>query len=60
MYEAHNQRGPLSLTFAYPVAHAEEVNLLEEPLGQVVVEGNQLHLSMRPFEVKTLRVKLAV
>ncbi|HEY0735329.1 MAG TPA: alpha-mannosidase [Herpetosiphonaceae bacterium] len=30
VYEAHNQRGPVTLTFAQPIRDVEECNLLEE------------------------------
>jgi alpha-mannosidase len=59
LYEAHNQRGPASLTFGRPVASAVETDLLERELGPVDVAGNEVRFSVRPFEVKTLRVRLA-
>lgn len=59
LYEAHNQRGRGSLTFATPLLSAEECNLLEEPLGTVGYQGNTLAFQVRPFEIKTFRVRLA-
>ena len=58
LYEAHNQRGPVALTFARPVLHAEETDLLEQPCGPVAHLGATIHCAMRPFEIKTLRVRL--
>lgn len=58
LYETHNQRGPASLRFARPVARAAETDLLERELGPVEVAGSEVHFSVRPFEVKTLRVQL--
>ncbi len=58
LYEAHNQRGNGTLTFATPLLSAEECNLLEEPLGEVQYQGNTLRFQVRPFEIKTFRVRL--
>ena len=59
LYEAHNQRGPVSLRFARPVASAAEADLLEREIGPLEMAGNEVRLAVRPFEVKTLRVRLA-
>jgi alpha-mannosidase len=59
LYEAHNQRGPASLQFDRPVASAVEVDLLERDVGPVEVAGVDVRFRVRPFEVKTLRVRLA-
>jgi alpha-mannosidase len=58
LYEAHNRRGPACLVFGYPVAAAVETDLLEREIGPVTVEGHEVAFSVRPFEVKTLRVWL--
>ncbi len=58
LYEAHNQRGRASLRFGRPVASAEETDLLERPVGPLTVAGDTLEVAVRPFEVKTLRVRL--
>jgi alpha-mannosidase len=58
LYEAHNQRGPVTLRCAWPVLAAEEVDLLERPIGKVAVDQEMVKFAVRPFEVKTLRVRL--
>ena len=58
LYEAHNQRGQATLAFGQPIAGASEVDLLEREVGTVEVSGNQARFQVRPFEVKTLRVRL--
>jgi alpha-mannosidase len=58
LYEAHNQRGPAALVFGRAVASAVEVDLLEREAGAVEVDGNEVRFQVRPFEVKTLRVRL--
>lgn len=59
LYEAHNQRGHATLTFATPLLAAQECNLLEEALYHVATDGNKLAFQVRPFEIKTFRVHLA-
>ena len=58
LYEAHNQRGPASIAFDRPVAAAVETDLLEREVGPVEVAGAEVRFQVRPFEVKTLRVRL--
>jgi alpha-mannosidase len=58
MYEAHNQRGQARITFGRPVASASVVDLLERDVGAAEVEGASVSVAVRPFEVKTLRVRL--
>jgi len=59
LYEAHNQRGRGTLTFATSLLSAQECNLLEEPLNAVSYQRNTLSFQVRPFEIKTFRVRLA-
>jgi alpha-mannosidase len=59
LYEAHNQRGHGTLTFVTPLLSAQECNLLEEPLNDVSCQGKMLAFQVRPFEIKTFRVRLA-
>jgi alpha-mannosidase len=59
LYEAHNQRGNGTLTFATPLLSAMECNPLEETLGKAAYQGNTLSFQVRPFEIKSFRVQLA-
>jgi len=59
LYEAHNQRGRGTLTFATPILSAQECNLLEEPINDISYQGNTLLFQVRPFEIKTFRIRLA-
>ncbi|MGC9041420.1 MAG: alpha-mannosidase [Roseiflexus sp.] len=58
MYEAHNQRGQVRLEFGQPVESAVEVDLLERETGPVTVDGRTVRCNVRPFEIKTIRVRL--
>jgi alpha-mannosidase len=62
LYEAHNQRGRCSITFTTDILSAQESNLLEEPIGDAgdtEYTDNRLDFQVRPFEIKTFRVRLA-
>jgi alpha-mannosidase len=59
LYEAHNQRGHAKLFFATNIVSARECNLLEEPVGDVSYQENTLTFAVRPFEIKTFRLRLA-
>lgn len=58
-YEAHNQRGGGTITFSAPLASAQECNLLEATLGEASYQDNELYFQVRPFEIKTFRVRFA-
>jgi alpha-mannosidase len=59
LYEAHNQRGRGTLTFVTPILSAQECNLLEEPISDAPSQGNTLAFQVRPFEIKTFRIRLS-
>lgn len=58
LYEAHNQRGHGTLTFATTLNSVQECNLLEAPLQTVTYAENSFTFHVRPFEIKTFRVHL--
>lgn len=55
-YEARRQRGPLSLTASFPLAEAWLTNLLEEDQTRLEVNGNRVTMSIRPYQIVTLRL----
>lgn len=58
MYECENARTPVTLTFNRPFASAESCNCLEEPDGEPVkVDGNKVSFLVKPFEIKTVRIR---
>ncbi len=57
MYECHNTRGTVSLTFARPVEKAYECDLLERYVAAVSAEGCRVAFEVQPFEIKTLFVR---
>jgi alpha-mannosidase len=59
LYEAYNQRGPGSITFESTIVSAQECNLLEAAIGDATYQENTLYFQVKPFEIKTFRVRLA-
>ncbi len=58
VYEAHGGRTAAALRFAAPITAAEEVNLLEEPLGGAEFAGDTLRFTLTPFQIRSFRVAL--
>ena len=59
MYETWNKATPCTLTLGVNAAKVCECNLLEEDEGEIALNGNQLALNFKPFELKTLKIQLA-
>ncbi len=55
-YEACRQRGPLTLTTAFPLAEAWQTDLLEEDQARLEVDANHVALTVRPYQIVTLRL----
>ena len=55
-YESQRQRGPVTLTAAFPLARVEKVNLLEETQEVLEPDGSQVTLFVKPYEIVSLRV----
>src|SRR5260370_178320 len=50
LYEAHNQRGRGTLSFATSLRSVQACNLLEEPLVDIPVQENRFSFEVKPFE----------
>jgi alpha-mannosidase len=60
VYEATGRPAPgVRLTLRAKVLSARESNLMEDVGRELSIERNTLHFDMRPFEIKTLALKLA-
>ncbi|MFF4134071.1 alpha-mannosidase [Streptomyces mirabilis] len=59
LYESRGGRGSGTLRTGFPLAGAQETDLLERPLTTVDTEGNAVAVALRPFEVRTLRLAVA-
>jgi len=61
LFEYTNRRGPVTLTFAQPVASAEGCDLLERKLRalDLAADGQQLTFEIKPYEIVTIRIRPA-
>ncbi|MFC9932167.1 alpha-mannosidase [Streptomyces sp. NPDC127190] len=59
LYESRGGRASGVLHTGFPLAGAETTDLLERPLGPAPSEGNAVPVTLRPFEVRTLRLAVA-
>jgi alpha-mannosidase len=57
LYEALGGRATATLKTSFTVAGAEVVDLLERPLGDAEVTDAGIPVSLRPFQIMTLRLK---
>ena len=58
LYECYNSSKPVTLTLFRPIAYAAECDMLEEDDVEIPFEGNQIKLEVKPFEIKTLKVRI--
>ena len=61
VYEAHGGRHRAEVRLPFPVAHAEAVDLMERPCDEEApdVRENKLGCTVRPYEIRTFRVRPA-
>ncbi|WP_199546837.1 glycoside hydrolase family 38 C-terminal domain-containing protein [Streptomyces sp. N35] len=59
LYESRGGRARARLTASFPVARAEVTDLLERPVGGAETDATGLTLSLRPFQIVTLRLRPA-
>ena len=57
VYEYHNARTRVVLSFGERITSAVECNLLEEEIGTVKVDNSQVEFEIKPYEIKTFRIK---
>jgi alpha-mannosidase len=55
-YESQRERGPVTLTTGFDLASAWRTNLLEENQAALTPDGNSVTLSVKPYEIVTLRL----
>lgn len=56
MYESENAYTKAKLTVHRPFTQAQICNLLEEPEGTAAVSGDKIDVTLKPYEVVTVRV----
>ena len=58
LYESQRKRGPIEIRSEFPIVEAWETNLLEENQTACTLKNGQIHLNIKPYEIKTLRIHL--
>ena len=58
MYEFCNRRTNAEFTFFKDLLEVIECNLMEKPLNNVPVQGNHFTFVMKPYEIKTFKLKV--
>ena len=59
VYEAAGRPAPgVKIAFKARVAEARSANLLEDPEGELKVEDNAVSLDLRPYQIRTIRLRL--
>ncbi|HZR40554.1 MAG TPA: alpha-mannosidase, partial [Ktedonobacteraceae bacterium] len=56
LYESQRQRGCVTLSTGFALARAWSTNLLEQNEQEIEVDGQQMSIGMRPYEIVTLRL----
>ncbi|MEU0039155.1 glycoside hydrolase family 38 C-terminal domain-containing protein, partial [Streptomyces sp. NPDC006333] len=56
LYESRGGRATGTLRTGFPLAGAQVTDLLERPLSEADTDGDAVAVSLRPFEVRTLRL----
>ncbi|MBN1372481.1 MAG: alpha-mannosidase [Anaerolineaceae bacterium] len=56
LYEAAGMTTDAALRFGFPVSRAAEVDLMEQPLRELALQTGTVQLSLRPFEIFSLRL----
>ncbi len=57
IYEAEGRPAAAEVELPSGVMGVAETNLLGNPLGPLPMKNGRLRLSLRPFEIKTLRLR---
>jgi len=56
LYESQRRRGQVTLTTSFELAQVWRANLLEENQSALAPKGKSVNLSVRPYEILTLRL----
>ena len=57
LFESHNKRTKVRMTFAHPVDKISECNLLEEEICEIASFKDGYEIEFQPYEIKTLKIQ---
>jgi len=58
-YEWAGKSGDVHLKFSAPIQSAQDVNLVEKPVGRLTVQGDSVVVPTRAYEIRTVQVRLS-
>ena len=56
LYDAYNTTSKVNVSFGFDVSKVEYASILEEAESEIAVENNTVSLTVKPFEIVTLKV----
>ena len=56
LYDAYDTRTKVKVSFGFDVAKVQTASILEEAEGEIPVADNGVELTVKPFEIVTLKV----
>jgi alpha-mannosidase len=59
LYEAKRMATRCALVTTLPVTSAAQTDMLENPQSVLPLDGGKIALDFRPFEIKTLRLRIS-
>lgn len=59
LYECHNKRSDVNITFFRELVEVHECNLMEKELGTVPVNRGEFSFRIKPYEIKTFKIRFA-
>lgn len=59
MYESENSLTKAELKFNMPISSVDECNCLEQKKSEIAFINNKIPFSIKPYEIKTYRIRLA-
>jgi len=57
MYDATGEGAGTEVLFGFKIERALEVDLMEKEIDKLKPEGERVTLHLKPFEIKTLRIR---
>jgi alpha-mannosidase len=57
VYDASGEGGKAEIIFGFRIKEAIETDLMEKKLALLRIQENKLKLSLRPFDIRTIRIK---
>jgi len=57
IYDASGEGADSEILFGFHIKEAYEANLMEKKLTVLKIQGNKVNLSLRPFDIRRVRIK---